>query len=364
MNPGISNNNEYLDHILEIAELGAFQADLNGNCLFVNRKWEKIYGLSSKAALGKGWMAPIVADDIPKIKSNIQDSLIEGRGITAFLYRINHPEKGIRFLKANFKRVTLDGNDCFIGYVQDVSDLKQSETQLKAVNKQLVQSNGDKDRMMKALVHDLKNPIEGICSLTGMMLQEQLEPEEITEMIRLVHDSCSYSTALIKDLVEAILNDHKETVRKKEADLQLLLRQCVRLLQTKIEEKSMKLVLLADTRIMIWIDPEKITRVLYNLISNAIKFSQPGSVIRMHLEVVESVVRLSIHDKGIGIPDQLKGKIFDPFTEAKRYGTANEQPFGLGLSICEQIIRAHRGKIWFDSKQGVGTNFYVELPLR
>ena len=361
MNRNVSNNNEYIDHILEIAELGVFRADLDGNCIFVNQEWEKIYGLSREMALGKGWMDTIVPEDIPQINSTIQDALSDNKEVAAFLYRIRHPEKGIRFLKANFKRVNQEDNDCFVGYVQDVTDLKQSEMQLKTVNEQLVRSNGDKDRMMKALVHDLKNPIEGICSLTGMMLQEQLEPEEVTEMIQLVHDSCSYSTTLIKDLVEAVLNNHEETVRKQEVDLYLLIQQCVRLLQAKTGEKSLQLKLKADKNVWAWLDPEKIMRVLHNLISNAIKFSQVGSVITIDMEVIENKIRVSVHDRGIGIPDTLKDKIFDSFTAAKRYGTANEQPFGLGLSICKQIIKAHRGKIWFDSNPKTGTKFYFEL---
>ncbi|HEX8278517.1 MAG TPA: ATP-binding protein, partial [Segetibacter sp.] len=68
-----------------------------------------------------------------------------------------------------------------------------------------------------------------------------------------------------------------------------------------------------------------------------------------------------IEDSGIGIPDSLKSKVFDMFTEAKRPGTAGEKPYGLGLSICRQIVEAHGGSICFESEEGKGTTFFVRL---
>ena len=72
---------------------------------------------------------------------------------------------------------------------------------------------------------------------------------------------------------------------------------------------------------------------------------------------------IEVEDHGIGIPIEMEDKIFDMYTEAKRTGTAGEQPFGLGLAISKQIVEAHGGKIWFDSKPGNGTTFFVELPI-
>jgi signal transduction histidine kinase len=71
---------------------------------------------------------------------------------------------------------------------------------------------------------------------------------------------------------------------------------------------------------------------------------------------------ITVEDEGIGIPDNLKDKIFDMFSEAKRKGTAGEQPFGLGLAISKQIVEAHGGNIWFESREKGGTAFYVKLP--
>ncbi len=114
---------------------------------------------------------------------------------------------------------------------------------------------------------------------------------------------------------------------------------------------------------MIPVNREKLWRVVSNLIANAIKFSPTGAIIRVSLQEETDHVRITVEDHGIGIPQEIGSKIFDMFTEAKRVGTGGEESFGLGLAIAKQIVDAHGGKIWFDSKPGNGTTFFVELPL-
>ena len=73
-------------------------------------------------------------------------------------------------------------------------------------------------------------------------------------------------------------------------------------------------------------------------------------------------IHISVSDNGIGIPDDIKDDVFNIFTNAKRPGTAGEKSFGLGLSICQQIIENHHGKIWFESEVNAGTTFHISLP--
>jgi len=99
------------------------------------------------------------------------------------------------------------------------------------------------------------------------------------------------------------------------------------------------------------------------LVTNAIKFSPAGADISVRLEVKPDTVIVIVKDNGIGIPAEVKENIFDMFTRAKRAGTAGEQSYGLGLAISKQIVEAHGGRIWYESEQGKGTIFFVELPL-
>ncbi|HNJ59138.1 MAG TPA: ATP-binding protein, partial [Chitinophagaceae bacterium] len=110
-------------------------------------------------------------------------------------------------------------------------------------------------------------------------------------------------------------------------------------------------------------DKEKLWRVFSNLIMNAIKFSHSGKSVYIHVEKYLNEIVVNVQDEGIGIPEKYYSKVFDMFAEAKRKGTFGEQPFGIGLHICKQIVEAHNGKIWFISNEPIGTSFYVSLPI-
>jgi signal transduction histidine kinase/ligand-binding sensor domain-containing protein len=241
--------------------------------------------------------------------------------------------------------------------------VEERTTELEERTVELEQSNSDKDRIMKILVHDLRNPLSGIQRLSSMMLDQTGLTVKNMEMLDLIHNSSMSLSEMIDDLIEATLKNHKESVKPKETDMQLLVDQSANALSFKANEKKQEIILNADEQLFSMVDFQKIQRVLSNLISNSIKFSPSGSAITVRLVKNNGSVQISVEDQGIGIPDELKDKVFDMFTRAKRHGTAGEEPFGLGLSICKQIVEAHNGKIWFESQSGKGTKFYLEFPL-
>jgi signal transduction histidine kinase len=110
------------------------------------------------------------------------------------------------------------------------------------------------------------------------------------------------------------------------------------------------------------IDKNRIERTINNLVGNAIKFSPAGEKISVELSHNDNSILIFIADSGIGIPPEMQADLFKPFGNTRRMGTAGEKSFGLGLSVCKQIVEAHNGKISVKSEAGKGTVFYVELP--
>lgn len=234
---------------------------------------------------------------------------------------------------------------------------QNKELQMTLVS--LEQSQRENTDLMKVVAHDLRNPIEGITSLSEIMLQEKGRSAEDITMLELIRTSGQNSLGLVNDLL--INNRQIKNPEKESIDLYLMLNYCVDLLLFKANQKKQKLVLKV-LHITIFVNREKMWRVLSNLIANAIKFSPEGAEISISTELLNDTVLIKVEDHGIGIPNNMKEKIFDMFTEAKREGTGGEKSFGLGLAISKQIVEAHNGRIWFHSKEG-GTTFYVELPV-
>ena len=237
-------------------------------------------------------------------------------------------------------------------------------TQLGQTLDDLKQSNSDKDRILKVVAHDLRNPLGAIVSISSLLLDENNFTEEQKELGKMLKTLGLQSVEMISDLLAANLSYRAEEMKMEPIEVSLLLQECLEQLKFKADEKDQKLELEIWEDVKIVGDREKLSRVLSNLVVNAIKFSAPKATVKVKMELKDSKLEVAVQDHGIGIPDNLKDKIFDPFTEAKRSGTLGEQPFGLGLSISKQIIEAHGGKIWFESKENQGTTFYVELPVK
>jgi signal transduction histidine kinase len=223
----------------------------------------------------------------------------------------------------------------------------------------LEQSQQENTRMMKIVAHDLRNPIGASGSIAALLLKKPDLPKDQKKMLELIKASSENSLDLIEDLLH--VNTIAEEMTKEPVDIPSVLEYCVNLLQYKAEDKKQRIILKTKP-VIISANREKIWRVLSNLITNAIKFSPARTDIVVNLYLKGGNVIITVKDQGIGIPDNLKEKIFDLFTEAKRRGTSGEESFGMGLSISRQIIQAHGGKIWYESEPGEGAIFYVELP--
>jgi len=238
--------------------------------------------------------------------------------------------------------------------------LQQKNADMQQTLTALEQSHEENNRIIRIVAHDLKSPISAINNLIFSLLRKNY-PEDLKEVFRLIKNACSNSMVLIND----VLYQKKEStsIRKELVDMKMLLEYCVELLQVKADEKKQNLILDAEDALLM-LNRQKMWRVISNIVNNAIKFSPEHAVIDIKLQRKENIVLLSVRDNGIGIPGELKDKIFSMSPEANRMGTFGEESFGLGLSISRKIVEEHEGKIWFDSSESHGSVFYVELPCK
>lgn len=234
---------------------------------------------------------------------------------------------------------------------------------LKTTLIKLEKSNQQKDKILRVVAHDLRSPIAAINALTDLCLMEESLTDSQKEYINLIKAASEQALTLSNEILDSTAIINETSLRKEETSVGAVVAQQVELLRFKAEEKEQKIeVSLPTETIMAHIDKEKFSRVVNNLVANALKFSPKNSVIRIGLTRQNQNFLLTVQDSGIGIPDELKDKVFDMFTTAKRVGTEGEKPFGLGLSISKQIVQAHKGSIWFDSEENKGTIFYVSIP--
>lgn len=242
-----------------------------------------------------------------------------------------------------------------------LSVLQNNFNQLEATTHQLEESNKNYARLIRIVAHDLRNPIGSINSISALVLDGDSITGEDKQWISLIKDSSKNCLQLIGELLETDFIINQANLNKQNISLSALLTQAAQLLGFNAREKGQHLVLHDAAHATLHADYNKLARVINNLVVNAIKFSPEGSEILIETSRTPEGILIAVKDNGIGIPPNIGSKLFEPFTQAQRAGTAGEKSFGLGLYISKQIIEAHGGRIWFTSQPGQGTTFYILL---
>ncbi len=247
----------------------------------------------------------------------------------------------------------------------NINQLKKLQEEVNKQNKELSLFNKQKDYILATVAHDLRGPVGNIKTITGVISMDDELNEENQNLVQLINQSADLSLNIINDLADAINVDRKtELLKQDKVVLSEVLNSAIVMQKDFIERKKINIHTEFFAGLEIKGDKSLIIRVFFNLISNAIKFSNVNSTIDIETSLYdESNVLVRITDHGIGIDSDKLFTIFEPFTQASRRGTAGEKSIGLGLSICKKIVELHNGKIWVESKTNVGSEFFVVLPL-
>ncbi len=223
-----------------------------------------------------------------------------------------------------------------------------------------------KDDLIHMIVHDLRTPLTSI--LTGLKtIQYARYDAELTR--ELLPNSVSAGETLL-----GMINDLLDISRMESGIIELDIRdvdvrtvadEAMALVADLAEDKSLSLVRDAPAEpTPACVDPEKLRRVVVNLLGNAIKYSPDGAevIVRVAGDEATGGVHLVVSDRGPGIPEEYRDRIFDKFGQVDSRKTGNVPSTGLGLTFCKMVVEAHGGRIWVESVVGEGSDFHVDLP--
>ncbi len=228
-----------------------------------------------------------------------------------------------------------------------------------------------RDSLMHMIVHDMRAPLTSIVSGLEMIeFLPDISADQRDELLALAHQGGKTLMGMINDLLDISkmeaggmdlnyvpVNAH-ELIEISIHQLKALLADCALSLQHTIAPDLPKF----------WCDASKISRVLVNLLGNAIKFSPRESIITIEAKrgkgEHENTIQFSVSDIGEGIPHEAFGRIFEKFGQVESRKAGRKMSTGLGLTFCKMTIEAHGGKIWLESELGEGSTFYFTVPLQ
>ncbi|MCB0030855.1 MAG: HAMP domain-containing histidine kinase, partial [Anaerolineales bacterium] len=216
--------------------------------------------------------------------------------------------------------------------------------------------------------HELKTPVSIIKGYAGTLKRQDANwPREVTdEYLQVIEDEADRLTALIDDLLEASRLQSGTFKLEMSEDVSLpLIAQLTAKKFYKTEQTHRILLDFPDDFPLVYGDERRLNQVFNNLVSNAIKYSPNGEDITIKGDVHPHEVMVAVQDKGIGIPDHERHRIFQKFSRLDNALSRKTEGTGLGLFLTKAIIEAHGGKIWFNSEgEGAGTTFTFSLPRK
>ena len=240
---------------------------------------------------------------------------------------------------------------------QLANELKIKNSELTEANQKLIESQLYNKFLLKHLAHDLRNPIASIKGLT-----ELIQSEQCTDQIKIYLDLIQNQAKNSLEFISNLLKSSSTSVEKELHCIKSIIDSSI---STNIQQASAKNIRIQKDipdHIYCHVDYYKIWSLLNNLIGNAIKFSHRDSVITIQARKKPGCIEISVSDQGIGIsPSDLKKFLSDEPLDG-RLGTEGEDSNGIGLRICKQIVREHRGELHVDSIEGTGSTFTVILP--
>ncbi len=260
--------------------------------------------------------------------------------------------------------------------IRDVTDRKLTEqrvrslqesymTELEARHKEAERLNQLKSEFMASISHELRTPLHTIIGFAEL-LAEQSDGELNFKQQRFLHHiqvDSEHLLGLINDVLDLSrieaggLHLHTEPLR-----LIKIIGESINAIRPYAESKSVTITMGDDLDFAVIADPMRLRQILYNLLSNGAKFTQPGGEVNVSAVVEGDNVRVTVSDAGLGIAPEECTRIFDKFYQVGFTPVGVREGTGLGLAICKQLVEMQKGTIWAESELGKGSKFHFTLP--
>ena len=257
------------------------------------------------------------------------------------------------------------GQGLVSGTAQDISLRKHAEAALVLAKEAALENSRLKSRFLANMSHEIRTPMNGVLGLTRLVLDSDLDAGQ-RHLVSMVQGSAEALLSVVDDILDlAKIEADRIVVEQQPFDLGDVVEVALQSVRSKAWEKGLDLTVTAtaDVGRLCEGDATRLRQVLINLLDNAIKFTEQGTV-ELALSRAGDLTELRVTDSGIGLtPDEL-ACVFDPFVQAGRMNSARAGGTGLGLGIAHAMMVAMGGDLVGESEPGVGTSFTARLPMR
>jgi PAS domain S-box-containing protein len=329
--------------------------------LNVNRRACEIYGFTREEFLQISLAS--ISVDVARGQQQIRETL-DG-GVYHNFESVQYRKDGSRmFLEINAATVEYEGRPAIISINRDVTERRRAEA-LRLAKEAAERTARAKAQFLANMSHEIRTPMAGVIGLSDLLLATDLD-ERQSQYARLIQSSTGSLLRVIDDILDfSKIEAGKLAFEDVPFDLRATLGEVVEILRLGAMARGTTLELFMAEDLPVWVrgDPGRLRQVLMNLVGNAVKFTEGGSV-NVHADTAaDGRVRVQMRDTGIGIPREAQGRLFELFSQGDGSTSRRFGGTGLGLAISKRIVEAMGGEIGFESAEGRGSTFWIRVPL-
>ena len=371
-----------LEDILEGARTGIWTIELEEGCqprMYPDRTMRILLGVEDgiePEACYRHWFENIEPDYVEMVQEAVREILEAGRA--EVIYPWNHPKLGKIYVRCGgvpdktFKKP----GACLNGYHQDITETmvtrKKQEHAIMELLERVRRANSAKSEFLSHMSHDLRTPINGIMGMLAIQEKTQDDPERQRDCRRKIRVSAEHLLSLVDDVLQVSKLDSGRPAEVEEPfDLHDTLESCIAILSSLAEESGVRLELeevdLQHSKLIG--NPLHLKQILMNVIDNAIRYNRRGGSVFVQVKELPcrkgtASCRFVVEDTGIGIGEDFKKHIFEPFTQEHQGARTHYNGVGLGMSIVKKLVDQMNGTVEVDSQIGKGSIFRIILPMQ